>query len=541
MRTTPSKSAVWKKRLSLLLAIALIIQFAVVVPTALAAKDLSGDILTPTLTYGGVDIAGIANPDYVFEADKDLVATVAFDVLTYSDVFDTISSGLAVAQAEAEANGDTTEKAKVDALLAGLKTANLSAPSSPYAEYYLGGTIPEYAEPGDYFEFEIPDFFLPPSGSGRPGVISAPGGRTLGEFKYSEPSTNGIVTVKFIFNNDTGDSNPIYPGDDCIDGFVGIFSTTKTVNSVTELVEALNKFKIGDLDFTFTPPVPVKSYALSKTGELQDGVIEWELEYTGKTDNKPTPLDVRGHEFSDILANVGAYVDGFVITDRKGNSVPVTEPSAGATNITFTLPDDIEILTPVTIKFNTALDPNIVYAIGNYGPNSDGEFESTITNTAIFKDADDVETATATDAVTFPTSIITKTGVSNNFDTFEDGEEGSGYLETGGEGVRYMIWTITTNDQGYSLTNACIDETMIYPDGIADEDKLTFNKVVAYELVAPNTWAVLETWGEGGIPMPASDAAGKIEFSLGTITKPVMLKIKALLPDRKSTRLNSSH
>jgi len=30
--------------------------------------------------------------------------------------------------------------------------------------------------------------------------------------------------------------------------------------------------------------------------------------------------------------------------------------------------------------------------------------------------------------------------------------------------------------------------------------------------------------------MPASDAAGKIEFSLGTITKPVMLKIKALLP-----------
>ena len=537
MKTTPRKNTAWKKRLSLLLSIALIIQLAVVVPIAFA-KDLSSSSLVPTLKYDGVVIGDTTDPNYfkdlVFTPGKKLETSVIFEVLTYADVYTTIYAGLMVALGAA-ADG-SSEKADVQALIDGLSTGALLTAPSNYNSYYGGGDVPVYAVPGDTFTFNIPDFFLPETDSDRPGVTLDTDGRTLGTFTYGAPD-NGIVAVTFTFNPADDDiNNPIYPGPYCISDFRGKFSTEKIVNSAAELVIALNKFKLADSDFNFELPVPVDTYTLTKTGaQPVDKEITWTLAYTGKTDNVTANLDAAGHKFSDDLTNVGKYVGGsLVVTDKNNTDITssLTERSADtAATLSFKLPAGTE--TPVNITFKTELDPNIVYDSDNYHYSDTLKgFASTITNAAEFEDADENPTAEAEEEVTFKTSIVTKTGVPNNTESFDKDPNGnggnSGY--SGGEDTkRYMIWTITANSDGYHLTNACIDELMDYSNN-EDSEKLTFVEAIAYKYVS-GSWVEFKHWGDSHLnPMPSSPGSNGIHFDLGTIDFQVILKIKAMLP-----------
>lgn len=296
-----------------------------------------------------------------------------------------------------------------------------------------GDAFTEFVAKGDVASIKLAEGFE---------VLEGLGGFELkhGEIKVGtlNLSTSGagisaITTANIVFDGDLA----VFDGSDGWSNVVCTFNATLKYDGPGQGASDAN-YDVTLLDKTFKVNIPAWPIELtgSKSGDRDGQFIDWTVEVAAKQNEIPVVTDLGGFRFSDNLSAVGEYVDGsFRIDDKAdGTGAVVPDPTASyvGTELAYTFPTSTT--SPKYIFFRTKISDNLFFANGS----------KTITNTAKVLDGT-VEKLSKSGAVPFDVKWIEKEGAT----TF-----------TKGTNVGEIIWTITANQLGATLTNAVITDAL---------------------------------------------------------------------------------
>lgn len=251
-------------------------------------------------------------------------------------------------------------------------------------------------------------------------------------------------------------------------------------NTGNHPVEVLGK------EYTVNIPEPEPEYTLTKSGHVNGRNIDWTI--TVNATKGGANMSLAGYVISDDLSDVG-------VPSNYTSPLTVSHYDAESKMLTYTFPETTT--GQQTLTFSTPVDT------ANLG--------GKITNTAKLTGPAPAADVLATDdaEVDLPQVAIEKIGV-----------------VTGSSGTtdwanRTITWSITVDNQGYTLPNAVITDT---PTG-ANATDLTFGS------------ATLETWDGNAwvnsqpITRVETGNAQPWKFSVGTMTSKVKLTVVTKVPN----------
>ncbi|OEF96573.1 DUF7601 domain-containing protein [Desulfuribacillus alkaliarsenatis] len=332
---------------------------------------------------------------------------------------------------------------------------------------------------GDSVSFQLALGFTLTSGAG-PFSLEF-GGVTIGTLSLTTDPVTRTSTVTIDFDGD----------DEVYDGTWN--TVICTFNATLAYDGSGGNDSVGDhfvqllgKEFTVNiPPLPVEITG-SKSGERDGQFIDWIVEVTAKQGDDDYDLD--GYRFSDVLTNVGTYVEDSFRIGESANYNDATAVLDGEVlddgNLSYVFPAG-NVGTRY-IFFRTQIGDDVFYDNGN----------KTITNTARVFDGVE-EKWSGSGSVSFNIEWINKEATDINVN----------YVANTAE----LTWVITANNLGASLNDVVITDVL--------DSKLIFDSAEGFTWDGAD-WVSAGTWSS----VPAGG-----EYDFGNISTPIQLKITAVV------------
>ncbi|MDO5062106.1 MAG: DUF5979 domain-containing protein [Peptostreptococcaceae bacterium] len=372
-----------------------------------------------------------------------------------------------------------------------------------------------------------------------PGDIN--GGIQIGtlNLKNTPDEKNIVGTISFIQDNEP--STKAF--NEAADIEIVMGASMKYSGIAWQVEQAGEDKDLWGKAFRLMPSTPEVNYKLKKTGQLLENdlskpKIEWTVLVSAMSAGNPFSL--RGHYLEDVLTTVGKYVPGSFKVD--GTPVEPEITNTGDPILAYRFTDDSTKERIIT--FETEIRPEDLFT----SPNGDLNLSNTIVNNSIdlYRENDPQSKANASAKVEFKSQWVHK-----------GGSIYSGPNKENTESERKVTWEIIINNinvttdekakkilgtpKGMTLNNVVITDPLqkgqLYHDN-KDEpltnttptSEQSFEEAYLQESDGKGGWKEnkVRTWTKNQAP------SGGV-YSIGTITGPVKLTIKASIPGSQLT------